>query len=400
MKLLPLAKRLNEVQESATVALAQRASALKRQGIDILAFGVGQPDFPTPDYILTAARDALQKSSHYTDVRGVLELRQAISEESKKRRGGISHRPDEIVVSVGAKHALFNLALALYDPGDEVIIPAPYWVSYPEQVRLVGAQPVIVPTLDQDNFILRPAALEQAITPRTKALILCTPSNPTGAAYTPSDLKALADVAKRHAFWIIVDEIYSQLVYDGFKQQSLLEVAPELKERLIIIDGVSKAYAMTGWRIGWMLGPQAIAKACDTIQGQATTNPATIAQYAAIAALNGDPVVIDAMRQQFEKRRTVLIEGINQIPGLCARMPDGAFYAFVDVRKLLGKRSGSTLLSDDMAVSEWLLDKARCAAVPGTPFGAPGFIRFSYATSIDTIEEGLRRIQSAVSELM
>ncbi len=395
-----LAQRLNEIQESATVALSQRAAALKRQGIDILAFGVGQPDFPTPDYILEAAQRSLRQSSHYTDVRGIPELRQAICDDSFKRRGGIRHEPNEVVVSVGAKHALFNLALALYDSGDEVIIPAPYWVSYPEQVRLVGASPVIVPTSDKDNFVLQPEALAKAISPRTKALVLCTPSNPTGAAYTPQQLHALAEVLRQHSFWIIVDEIYSQLVYDGFEQRSLLEIAPDLRDRLIIVDGVSKTYAMTGWRIGWMLAPTAVAKACDTLQGQATTNPTTVAQYAALAALKGDPAVLDAMRQTFATRRAALVEGINRIPGLSARMPDGAFYAFVDVRPLLGKRSGMTVLSDDLAVSEWLLEKARCAAVPGTPFGAPGFIRFSYATSVELIEEGLKRIHAAVAELV
>lgn len=394
-----LAQRLSEIQESATVALSQRAAALKRQGIDVIAFGVGQPDFATPDYILEAARNALSKSSHYTDVRGLLELRQTICDDSQRRRGGVSHSPDEVVVSVGAKHSLFNLALALYDPADEVIIPAPYWVSYPEQVRLVGAKAVIVPTSAENNFVLQPEVLEKAITSRTKALLLCTPSNPTGAAYTPAQLRALADVARRHSFWIIVDEIYSQLVYDGFEQRSILEIAPELRDRLIIVDGVSKTYAMTGWRIGWMLAPKAVAKACDTIQGQATTNPTAVAQYAALAALKGDASVLDAMRQTFAKRRSALVEGINRIPGLSARMPDGAFYAFVDVRALLGKRNGESLLSDDLAVSEWLLDKARCAAVPGTPFGAPGFIRFSYATSVELIAEGLRRIEAAVSEL-
>lgn len=397
---LPLAKRLSAIQPSATVAISQRARELRAQGVDVLSFSVGEPDFDTPEHIKDAARRALDQGvGKYTAVRGVPELLEAIRADSKRRRGGIEHSSAEVVVSAGAKHVLFNLALALYDEGDEVIIPAPYWVSYPEQVRIAGAEPVIVETTPGDGFVLTPDKLASAITDRTKALVLCSPSNPTGAAYSADQLRALAEVAASHDFWIIVDEIYGQLVYDDFEQRSMVEVAPELRDRIILVDGVSKTYAMTGWRIGWMLGPAHVAKACDTLQGQATTNPAAIAQQAAVAALGGPREPIEAMRTAFEERRNLIIDGLNRIEGLSCRMPEGAFYAFASVHDLLGKRAGETELVDDLAVARYLLEEARCAVVPGTPFGAPGFVRISYATATDQIREGLKRMGEAIAAL-
>ncbi len=397
---IPVAQRLSAVKPSATVAVAQRARELKEQGIDVLSFSVGEPDFDTPKHICEAAKQSIDKgASRYTAVRGVPDLREAICESSAKRRAGVSYDPSEVVVSVGAKHTLFNLALALYDEGDDVLIPAPYWVSYPEQVRLVGANPVIVETSEEDGFRMTPDALRAAITPKTKALILCSPSNPTGAAYTGEQLEALADVAAEHDFWVIVDEIYGQLVYGGFEQKSIVEVAPGLRERIIIVDGVSKTFAMTGWRIGWMLGPAYVAAACDKIQGQSTTNPTAAAQYAAAAALRGPWEPIEAMRQAFEERRGLIVEGLNAIDGITCRMPEGAFYAFANVQGLVGKEGGGKKLEDDLAVAGYLLEEARCAVVPGTAFGAPGFVRISYATSNDTIREGLKRIGEAVAKL-
>lgn len=395
-----LAQRIGALAPSATVAITERARELRAAGRDVLSFSVGEPDFDTPAHVLEAGRAAISGgATRYTATRGVPELRRAICAASARRRGGQRHAPDEVVVSVGAKHALFNLALALYDPGDEVIIPAPYWVSYPEQVRLAGATPVIVETTMDEGFCLTPAALEAALTPRTKALILCTPSNPTGAAYSPAQLTALAELARAHSFWIIVDEIYAQLVYDGFEQRSILELAPDLRERIIIIDGVSKTFAMTGWRIGWMLGPAAVARACDTLQGQATTNPAAMAQQAAIAALEGPWEPIEAMRAAFARRRAALVEGLNAIDGFSCRTPEGAFYAFPSVAGLLGRRRGDRVLTDDLAVAAYLLDEASCAVVPGSAFGAPGHLRLSYAVSDEGIEEGLARIQAAVAAL-
>jgi aspartate aminotransferase len=397
---IPVAQRLSAVKPSATVAVAQRARELKAEGIDVLSFSVGEPDFDTPAYIREAAKKAIDAgATRYTAARGIVELRQAICEASAKRRAGVTYDPSEVVVSVGAKHTLFNLALALYDEGDEVLIPAPYWVSYPEQVRLAGANPVIVQTTEEEGFRMTPEALRAAITPKTKALILCSPSNPTGAAYTGEQLRALADVAAEHNFWIIVDEIYGQLVYGGFDQKSIAEVAPDLKDRIIIVDGVSKTFAMTGWRIGWMFAPEYVTKACEKIQGQATTNPSSVAQHAAIAALRGPWEPMEEMRQAFEARRSIIVEGLNAIDGISCGMPEGAFYAFANVQPLIGKQGGGKTLETDIDVAGYLLEEARCAVVPGTAFGAPGFVRISYAASNEMIREGLGRIGEALSKL-
>jgi aspartate aminotransferase len=397
---IPVAQRLSAVKPSATVAVAQRARELKAEGIDVLSFSVGEPDFDTPAYIREAAKKAIDAgATRYTAARGIIELRQAICEASAKRRAGVTYDPSEVVVSVGAKHTLFNLALALYDEGDEVLIPAPYWVSYPEQVRLAGANPVIVQTTEEEGFRMTPEALRAAITPKTKALILCSPSNPTGAAYTGEQLRALADVAAEHNFWIIVDEIYGQLVYGGFDQKSIAEVAPDLKDRIIIVDGVSKTFAMTGWRIGWMFAPEYVTKACEKIQGQATTNPSSVAQHAAIAALRGPWEPMEEMRQAFEARRSIIVEGLNAIDGISCGMPEGAFYAFANVQPLIGKQGGGKTLETDIDVAGYLLEEARCAVVPGTAFGAPGFVRISYAASNEMIREGLGRIGEALSKL-
>ena len=394
------AERLQHVKPSATVAITQRARELKAQGVDVLSFSVGEPDFDPPSRVLEAAKAAIDKGcSKYTAVRGIPPLLEAICTDSARRRGGQKHSPEEVVVSVGAKHSLFNLAVALYDPGHEVIVPAPYWVSYPEQVRLVGATPVIVETTAEEQYRLTPEKLRAALTKRTRAVVLCTPSNPTGSAYRASDLEALADVLRGHDCYVIVDEIYAHLVYGGFQQKSLLEVAPDLRDRLIIVDGVAKAYAMTGWRIGWILGPADVAKACDKVQGQSTTNPTAVAQHAAIAAVGGDQSPIDEMRQKFEERRAIVVDGLNRIDGISAPTPDGAFYAFADVSELVGKRAGGSVLEDDVAVATYLLEEARCAVVPGTAFGAPGHFRLSYATSPDQLREGLRRIGEAVAKL-
>jgi aspartate aminotransferase len=378
-----LASRLSSIKPSATIAISDRAAALRAQGLDIISFGLGEPDFPTPANIREAAKAAIDAGhTRYTRVRGVAPLLAAIADDASRRRG-IRVSPAEVVVSVGAKHALFNLALALYEPGDEVIVPAPYWVSYPEQVLLFGAVPKVVETREADGFRLRPEALAAALGPRTKAVVLCTPSNPTGSAYDRASLEALAE----------------QLVYDGFEQVSLATVAPDLRERLVLVDGASKSYAMTGWRIGWMIAPPALADACEMVQSQATSNPSAIAQQAALAALRGDRAAMEAMVAEFAARRKLMVEGLASIPGIRCRMPEGAFYAFPSVEGLLGKRAGDLRLEDDMAVASFFLEHARSAVVPGSAFGAPGFVRLSYATSQALIREGLSRIAAAVASL-
>jgi len=390
------AQRLSVVHPSATLAVSARAAALRAAGRTIYPFGVGEPDFDTPQHIREGAKKAIDSGrTRYTAVTGTAELRKAIAERSAEARG-VPCEPEQVVVSVGAKHALFNLAVALYDPGDEVIIPAPYWVSYPEQVRIVGATPVIVETKEEEGWLLSADALERAITDKTKAIILCTPSNPTGSAYPEDKMRAIVDVVAKHDCYLVVDEIYAALVYDGFKQVSALSLAKEsMRDRVLVIDGVSKRFAMTGWRIGWSITPVPLARALDVVQGQSTTNASAIAQAAAFAGITGPQDSVEAMRVRFEQRRVRMVEGLRKIPGVKCRMPEGAFYAFADVRGLYGVRPE---IVDDIEVAKFLLDEAGCAAVPGTPFGAPGYMRFSYATSEENIDQGLAAARAAVEK--
>lgn len=395
-----LASRLSVIHPSATLAMSARAQEMRARGIDVFAFGVGEPDFEPPAYVLDAAKKAIdeKKSSKYTAVTGIAPLKEAICAASARRRKD-APTPANVTVSVGAKHALFNLALALYDPGDEVVIPSPYWVSYPEQVRIVGANPVIVPTTEEAGWRMSPDALDKALTKKTKAIILCTPSNPTGAAYGEKELRALLEVLEPNDAWLIVDEIYAELVYDGFENVSVTTLARDMKrvrDRIIVIDGVSKTYAMTGWRIGWSIAPRDVAKACDVVQGQSTTNPSAVAQHAAVAALTGPQDEVEKMRAAFEKRRNTMVEGLGSLPGVKCRKPEGAFYAFADVRGLYGLEHGDVVIDNDEDVAMFLLDKAHVASVAGGPFGAPGYVRFSYATSEERIRAGVASMRKAI----
>jgi aspartate aminotransferase len=391
----PLARRLDAVAPSATLAMTARAAELTAAGRKVYTFGVGEPDFDTPELIREAARRAVDKASHYTAVTGTAQLKAAICAATARDRGW-KPTPDMVAVAVGAKHSLFNLAMVLLDPGDEVVIPAPYWVSYPEQVRLFEAVPHIVETRVEDGWRMSPAALERALGPKTKAVILCTPSNPTGAAYTPDELLALAKVLETTDAWLIVDEIYGELVYDGFEHVSLAKLAPSLRDRLIVVDGVSKTYAMTGWRIGWSISPPLVAKALAKVQGQSTTNPTAVAQAAAEAALMGPRDEVTRMRDVFAARRRKMIDGLNAIPGVRCDMPRGAFYAFADVRGLYGIRHGGRVLASDEDIVLWQLEACGIAAVAGTPFGAPGYVRFTYAAAETVIDEALAILKKAV----
>ena len=395
---LALAKRLEAVQPSVTLAMNARAAALRATGVDVFAFGVGEPDFEPPPFVIDAVKRALEKGgiSKYTAVTGIAPLKQAICDRVERTRG-FRPTPDMVTVSVGAKHALFNLAIALFEPGDEVVLPAPCWVSYPEQVRMMGATPVLVPSDEASGWRITAAQLEAAITPKTKAVLLCTPSNPTGAAYGEAEMRAICDVMRKHDVWLIVDEIYSELVYDGQSHASPAALAPDLLPRTILVDGVSKTYAMTGWRIGWSIAPSSLAKALDTVQGQSTTNPTAIAQYAALAALTGSQEEVAQMRATFEKRRNAMIAGLNQLPGVSCRTPEGAFYAFADCRGLYGIDYGGKPIANDEDVAFWLLEKAHVASVPGGAFGAPGHVRFSYATSEARIAAGIAAMAGAIA---
>ena len=390
-----LAKRLSAVAPSVTLAMNAKAAELRAKGVDVYAFGVGEPDFEPPSFVLDAAKQAIDRgASKYTAVSGILPLREAVCEKLRTR--GVEATPDQVVVGVGAKHALFNLALATYEPGDEVVIPTPSWISYAEQVRMMGATPVFVPATEEEGFRVSPAALAKALTAKTKAVILCTPSNPTGAAYDGAQVSALLDVLRGHDCLVVVDEIYADLVYDGFVHVSAGKLGADMRDRIVLIDGVAKSYAMTGWRIGWAVAPKYIAKAIDTIQGQSTTNATAVAQHAAVAALRGPQDAVLAMRDKFQARRDVMVAGLNALPGVRCRKPEGAFYAFADCRSLYGISHAGKKLASDEDVAMWLLEAAHVASVPGGPFGAPGYVRFSYATNEDRIRAGLASIADAI----
>ncbi len=396
-----LAKRLATVAPSATLVMNARANELRGRGIDVFPFGVGEPDFEPPAFVLDAAKAAIDKgASKYTAVSGIAPLREAICKRTERSRGW-SPTPGQVTVSVGAKHALFNLALALFEAGDEVIIPAPCWVSYPEQVRIVGATPVILPTTEASRWKVSPEQLRAALTPRTKAIILCSPSNPTGAAYDEAAMRGLLEVAAGHDCWVIVDEIYAELVYDGFRHASAARIAresfPGLVDRIVIVDGVSKQYAMTGWRIGWSITPLPLARALDMVQGQSTTNPTAVAQHAALAALSGPQEEVLRMRAVFEARRNVMIDGLRDITGAACPRPEGAFYAFVGCTSLYGVKLNGKPVDNDNDLALWLLEEAHVATVAGSAFAMPGYIRFSYATNETRIRDGLAAMKATLA---
>jgi aspartate aminotransferase len=396
-----LAARLAAVAPSATLAINARAQELRAQGVDVISFGAGEPDFDTPENVREAGRRAIAEGkTRYTPVSGIPELRRLIAEISTAQRG-VTVTAENVTVTVGAKGALFNLALALFEEGDEVVIPTPCWVSYPEQVRLAGATPVFVPSTLDTGWKVTPEALSAALTPRTKAVLFCSPSNPTGAAYTEAELRVLAEVLRPHDCWIVADEIYGALVYDGFVQRSILAVAPDLVDRTVIVDGASKTFAMTGWRVGWSIAPVALARAMDIIQGQGATSTATFCQWATLEALRSPPTEFARMRALFEERRNRLVLGLRALPGVRCGLPEGAFYAFPDVSAWLGKRTPMDHeLRDDTDIAAWLLDATHVAVVPGSAFHAPGHLRLSYAVGLQSIDEALRRIAGAVETLV
>jgi len=394
---IKLASRLDPIKPSITLAVTAKAAKLKAAGVDVVSFGAGEPDFDTPEHIKDAARAGLDKGvGKYTEVGGIAPLRAAIAAELG-RVHAMTISPEQVLVSCGAKHSLFNLFMALLDPGDEVIIPAPYWVSYPDMVMLAGGKPVIVDTRADDDFAVRPEALRAAVTPRTRAIVLNNPSNPTGAVYTPAQIAALAEVVVEKNLLVISDDIYRQLVYGDATYASIAAVGPELAARTILVDGVSKTYAMTGWRIGYTAGPLSVIKAMAKIQGQSTSNPAHISQVATLAALTGPQDCVAEMRRAFDERRQTMVELLRAIPGVSCREPKGAFYAFPDVSAFVGRTTADgTRLGDDVTLCDWLVDHAKVAVVPGSGFGAPGHVRLSYACSMANIKEGVRRLHEAL----
>jgi aspartate aminotransferase len=396
---MKIAKRMEQIKPSPTLAVSAKAAAMKAEGIDVIGFGAGEPDFDTPDHIKQAAIAAIEAGfTKYTPAGGTPELKKTVAAKLQ-RDNSLEYNNTEILISCGAKHSLYNAFQALLNEGDEIIIPAPYWVSYPDMAYLAGAVPVIIETSDLSGFKVDPEQVRAAITPRTRAFVLNSPSNPTGAAYSEIELKALADVFLGTDIMVISDEIYESLTYDGFKSSSIVTVEPRLREQALVINGVSKTYSMTGWRIGYAAGPAEIIKAMTNIQSQSTSNPTSIAQKAAVAALNGPQDCIAEMLQAFDKRRTYMVERLNAIEGFSCFMPNGAFYTFPTVAGVYGKKSGSTVIngSDDLAAA--LLETARVAVVAGSAFGADACIRLSYAISHENIEKGLDRIEEFVKKL-
>ena len=393
-----LSNRLMSLSESETLVMSQKSAELKAQGVDVINLSVGEPDFATPNHIKEAAKQAIDNNfSFYSPVTGFPDLRKAICEKLKKENN-LSYTPDQIVCSNGAKQSICNVILALVNDGDEVIIPAPYWVSYPEMVKLAEGTPVVVSAGIEQDFKITAAQLEEAITPKTKAVIMCSPSNPTGSVYSQTELKALADVlAKNPHVYVVSDEIYEHINYIG-KHESMAQFE-ELTDRMIIVNGVSKCYAMTGWRIGWMAAPKDIAKACAKLQGQYTSGPCSISQKAAQAAYEGGQDEVEAMRQAFERRKKLTFDLLSDIDGLEVNDPQGAFYLFPKCDSFFGKSFKGRTIKDSSDLSIYLLEEGHVACVAGDAFGAPDNIRLSYATSDENLVEAVGRIKAALGKL-
>lgn len=394
-----LAERTLGIKPSVTLAIAAKAGKLRAEGVDVVNFSAGEPDFDTPERIKAAAVDALRKGmTKYTDVKGIEPLREVIAEKYL-RDHGLSYRKDEVLVSCGAKHSVYNIMQAVVDPGDEVLIPAPYWVSYSDMALLAGGVSKIIPTTEATSFRITPEQLEAAFTRRTRVFILNSPCNPTGATYNRDELLAIGRILEKHDCLVLADDIYEKIVYENFQVYNLVALSPKLRERAIIVNGVSKTYAMTGWRIGYALAPGDVISAAAKIQSQSTSNPTSIAQAAALEALRGPQDEVVMMVQEFEKRRNVIVDRLNSITGIKCLKPQGAFYVFPNISGLFGKMSNDKKLASPCDVADYLLEEAKVAVVPGEDFGSKEHIRFSYATSLEDIEKGCRRIQKAVEKL-
>ena len=387
---MQLTDRINRIQISPTAAVISAADQLKAKGVDIADFGPGEPDFPTPDHIKKAAIDAINSNkTKYTATAGITPLREAICGWHERELKS-NYEPKECAVSVGGKHAIFNVLNVLVQAGDEVIIPAPYWVSYPDIVKYAGATPVYVKTRAEDGFVAKAAAIEKAITPKTRLLIIDSPCNPTGGVTPPDEYQKILALCRKHNIWLMGDECYSHFVYESHKPFSIAS-APGAKDRVIIVGSVSKTFAMTGWRIGYTLGPAELIQAVIKLQSQSTSNPTSVAQYAALAAMTGPMDSVPVMLAEYARRRKRIVEGLCAISGVTCEWPGGAFYAFPNVSEHLS--GAHALAKDGTELAQMLLEKAHVALVPGEAFGAPGYLRLSYATSIDRIEEGLRRLE-------
>jgi aspartate aminotransferase len=391
--------RMEPIKPSATLAVTSRAKELLSLGKDVLSFGAGEPDFDTPDFILDAMVEAARSgATRYAPVAGIPMLRQAVAEQFSDIYG-LEFTSENIIVSCGGKHALFNLFQVLLNPGDEVLIPVPYWVSYTHQVRLAGGKPVTVPTIMDEGFRLHPDAVAEAIGEKTVGLVLNSPNNPTGAVLSADDLRAIADLAEQHDLWIISDDIYSFIRYESGPYASILRERPDLRDRMIVVHGASKTYAMTGWRVGFTAGSKALIKKLATLQGQSTSNATTFAQAGALAAVKSDHEFLKPWLAAYSERRQCIVRGLNDLEDVRCANPGGAFYVFPDMRGLLGRRLGEVVIESDTTLCKLLLEEVLVACVPGEPFGAPGFMRLSYACSMEDIERGLERIREFLHTL-
>ena len=396
-----LSKRISGISPSLTLAISAKAKAMKQAGEDVVNFGAGEPDFNTPEHIIKAAEDALERGcTKYTPAAGLPELRRAICDKFA-RDNGLEYEPSQIIVSNGAKHSIFNVCFALLEPGEneEVIIPAPYWLTYPEVVKVCGGVPVIVNTQKKNNFKITPEELRAAITPKTKLFIFNSPCNPTGAVYSEAEVRALAKVCEETGIWVLSDEIYEKLVYGETKPFSMAAVSPWMMDHTITVNGVSKTYAMTGWRIGYLGAPLEVAKAISSFQSHATSNPNSIAQYATIKALNSPEASVEEMVARFARRRLALIERVSEMKDVYCIIPEGAFYAMLVVSSTYGKSFGAHKITDSVSFSDVLLDAAKVAVVPGKAFGADDCVRLSYSLSMKDMLEGLERIDAFVQSL-
>lgn len=395
-----LSQRLANIAPSATLAVDSKAKALKAAGRPVIGFGAGEPDFPTPDYIVDAAVEAARdpKNHKYTPAKGLLELREAIATKTL-RDSGYEVNPNDIIVTNGGKQAVYEAFAAVVDPGDEVILPAPYWVTYPECIRLAGGTPVEVFAGADQDYKVTVEQLEAARTPATSTLVLCSPSNPTGAVYTPKELIAIGQWALEHGIWIISDEIYEHLLYDGAQTAHIVQLVPELADQTVVVNGVAKTYAMTGWRVGWLMGPSDIIAGAANLQGHLSSNVSNVSQRAALAAVSGDLTAVEDMRQAFDRRRQLMVGLLREIPGLDVPTPRGAFYAYPSVEALMGKTLRGTVLDSSITLAEKVLEEADVAIVPGEAFGRSGYVRLSYATSDEAITEGIGRMAALLAEV-
>lgn len=396
---MKLAARAGRIVPSPTLSITATAKAMAAQGIDLIDFASGEPDFDTPEPVKAAAEAAIRSGfTKYTASSGIDELRAAIAEQLRAEQG-LSYEKSQILVSCGAKHSLYNVAEALLEAGDEIIIPVPFWVSYQDQTLLNDATPVLLHTQEHEGYAINQAQLQQKVTPRTKAIIVNSPCNPTGATYDRKALEGIADIALKHDLVIISDEIYEKILYDGAQHVSIASLGPDVAARTVVINGVSKAYAMTGWRIGYAAGPKELITAMANIQSQSTSNPCSISQKAAVAAIKLGAPFTQRMVEEFDRRRHVMVERLNKISGVTCRMPAGAFYAFPNISGVLGRRGKDGPIAFPTDLAAYLLNEAKVAVVPGEPFGSQQHLRLSYATSMDAIERGLDRIAAALTQL-